>query len=426
MSMNQAKDVFFKYIKKKNLRNTSQREKVLETFLSSEKHITADDLYSAVKKKDPKIGYATVHRNLKLMYECGLADEIKVGNKKARYEQKAVHHDHLICLKCGKFIEVMDLRIEELQDRLAKANEFVSLRHKLEIYGFCKECKYFFYYVLIMSINTMKGGIMKTLFNSLISLIIIFSLSNGMAEVRKIQDNSFLIEEAYNQEDGVIQHIQTFHFMKDKTWDYSFTEEWPFFGQTSQLSITVPVSFINSPTNAAGVGDLLMNYRYQVILKEPVALASRLSLVLPTGSYKKGLGNGGFGFQINFPLSIDLSDRWVTHWNIGFTYIFQAKEPSGKMANTASVNFGASLIFCVSETFNLLVESVWNSTEFIKEEGGKDLANKIYLNPGMRFAVNFRNGLQIVPGISAPLGWGELNKLFYGLFAYLSFEHPLF
>lgn len=138
-----AKDMFLSYIRKKGLRNTKQREEILEAFLSADGHITIDDLYAMVKKRDPAIGYATVYRNLKLMYKSGLADEIKIGNKKARYEQKygREHHDHLICLKCGKFIEIHDDKIERLQDKLAEANDFIPQWHKLEIYGLCKKCK---------------------------------------------------------------------------------------------------------------------------------------------------------------------------------------------------------------------------------------------------------------------------------------------
>lgn len=139
----EVRQIFRNFIKKKGLRNTRQREEILDALFSSDRHITVDDLYAVVKKKDPAIGYATVHRNLKLMCECGLADEIKIGNQKARFEQKVgqEHHDHLICMRCGRFIEVNDERIERLQEKLAEANEFLSIRHKLEIYGLCKKCR---------------------------------------------------------------------------------------------------------------------------------------------------------------------------------------------------------------------------------------------------------------------------------------------
>lgn len=138
-----AKDIFRNYIREKGLRSTRQREEILDAFFSAEKHITVEELFNAVRMKHAGIGYATVHRNLSLLCECGLADEIKIGTQKTRYEPKfgQQHHDHLICLRCGRFIEVNDNKIEKLQDKLAKKNNFIPIRHKLEIYGTCEDCK---------------------------------------------------------------------------------------------------------------------------------------------------------------------------------------------------------------------------------------------------------------------------------------------
>ena len=143
VASSRAKDIFITYIREKGLRNTRQREVILDAFLSADKHITVEELFNMIKKKNPEIGYATVHRNLGLFGECGLADEIKIGKQKTRYEQKIgqEHHDHLVCLKCGRFIEVRDERIEKLQDKLAEANDFLPQKHKLEIYGLCKKCR---------------------------------------------------------------------------------------------------------------------------------------------------------------------------------------------------------------------------------------------------------------------------------------------
>ena len=143
MNKSSASDIFANYIKEKGLRNTKQREMILDSFLHANKHITVEELFDTVKKSNPDIGYATVHRNLKLMCECGIADEIKIGTSKAKFEPKLghEHHDHLICMKCGRFIEVHDTRIEKLQDKLAEANDFIPQRHRLEIYGLCKKCR---------------------------------------------------------------------------------------------------------------------------------------------------------------------------------------------------------------------------------------------------------------------------------------------
>src|SRR4030066_1968108 len=119
---------------------------------------------------------------------------------------------------------------------------------------------------------------------------------------KKIQDNSFLIEEAYNQEAGVIQHIQTFQYLeKSHNWAYSFVQELPVLGQTHQFSYSIPVSHLDDPTNQTGINDNALNYRYQVPLDAPIALAPRFSTLIPPGDEKNGFGTGAVGYQINIP-----------------------------------------------------------------------------------------------------------------------------
>ena len=244
-------------------------------------------------------------------------------------------------------------------------------------------------------------------------------------EPKKIRDNSFLIEEAYNQEPGVIQHIQTFLYTRDKSWFYTFTDEWPVCRETHQLSVTVPVHHIDSDGTETGIGDVLLNYRYQAILKDPFALAPRFSLIFPTGNDEKGLGDAALGFQVGIPASIELTDRWVTHWNLGATYIPNAKGPNGIRRDTSGFFYGASLIYLLSENFNLLVEAVGNAQDNIREDGSLRREESFFINPGLRFALNFKSGLQVVPGISMPIGVGP-SEGERGVFVYLSLEHPLF
>jgi len=139
----EVKAIYNKYIREKNLRDTKQREFIIEEFLSSKKHITVEELHGQLEKRTGNIGIATIYRTLKVMCECGLANEIKLGREKARYEQSFgyEHHDHLICEKCGKFIEAKDERIEKLQKELVKKYGFSPRAHKLEIYGLCSACK---------------------------------------------------------------------------------------------------------------------------------------------------------------------------------------------------------------------------------------------------------------------------------------------
>lgn len=251
------------------------------------------------------------------------------------------------------------------------------------------------------------------------------SAGEASLEVKKIQDNSFLIEEAYNQEPRIVQHIQSFQYMKGGTWLYTFTQEWPVPNETHQFSYTVPVMRLEAPDRNDGLGDMLLNYRYQAVLKEHLAVAPRLSLVLPTGDDKAGLGTGAVGYQINLPVSVELSDKFVTHWNLGWTFTPDSRNEIGQRADTLSVNYGASLIYLVSENFNLMLEAAGSAGEEVVGDGATDSDNTFFINPGMRFAINCASGLQIVPGVSFPIGIGPSQGK-YGVLAYLSFEHPLF
>jgi hypothetical protein len=244
-------------------------------------------------------------------------------------------------------------------------------------------------------------------------------------ETKKIRDNSFLLEEAYNQERGVVQHIQAFQYMKDRSWTYSFVQEWPVPKETHQLSYTIPVSHFHDGETETGIGDVLLNYRYQAILKDPVALAPRLSLILPTGNHEKGLGSGAVGFQANLPLSVELSEKWVTHWNLGLTFVPEARGANGGRTDTVGLNYGAGIVYLLSENLNLLVEAVGNSNETVEGDGLAKREHAFFINPGLRFALNFKSGLQIVPGIAMPIGVGPSGGE-YGAFLYLSLEHPLF
>lgn len=256
------------------------------------------------------------------------------------------------------------------------------------------------------------------------ALALALALEGFAEESKKIQDNSFLLEEAYNQEAGVVQHIQTFMYMrKSKDWVYSFTQEWPVPDETHQLSYTVPVMRLTDPSNASGIGDIVLNYRYQAILKDHVALAPRFSVILPSGDYRKGHGTGSFGIQANIPLSVELSDKLVTHWNIGATYVPNSKEPGGAQAGTQGFNYGASLIHLSTEGFNVMLEAAGTASDVVQPDGSRIRERTFFINPGVRFASNYSSGLQIVPGISIPIGVGPSAGK-YGLLFYLSFEHP--
>ena len=135
--------IFEGYLAACKLKHSQQRKEITDVFLSIDRHLTADELYRIIKKKVPNIGYATVCRTLKLLCECGLCRELKFEDGTSRYEHlyEHRHHDHLICTKCGRFVEVVDPEIEHLQERLFKAHGFHPQRHRMELYGICERCK---------------------------------------------------------------------------------------------------------------------------------------------------------------------------------------------------------------------------------------------------------------------------------------------
>jgi hypothetical protein len=249
-----------------------------------------------------------------------------------------------------------------------------------------------------------------------------FAARSSAQDAKPIQDNSFLLEEAYNQERGVVQHISAFQRSRSGDWTYTFTQEWPVPDQKHQFSYTVPVERVKPHT---GVGDIGLNYRYQLIgdADAAVAVAPRFSLLLPTGDERKDLGAGGAGLQVNLPASVVVNPKLVTHWNAGMTYTRSARNAGGAKGSTTDLNLGQSFVWLVRPTLNLLFETVWNSVQSIESENEKSRKRSLFINPGVRWAYNLETGLQIVPGIAFPIGIGP-SRDDYGVFFYLSFEHP--
>jgi hypothetical protein len=241
------------------------------------------------------------------------------------------------------------------------------------------------------------------------------------AKIPRIEDNSFLIEEAYNQEYGVVQEISTFQRGREGNWGYTFTQEWPVPGQKNQFSYTVPV--LRDRVTGTGVGDIALNYRYQALGAddEPLWFAPRLSVYVPTGDLRKGRGSGGPAVEVLLPVSYTVSDAFVTHWNLG-ALLTHADNGLGVSRTTRGFKAGASAIWLVTPTFNLMLESLALRAESLDETGRRESATSYLISPGMRGAINFASGLQIVPGIAFPIGLGP-NSRQRDLFLYLSFEH---
>jgi len=130
------------YVQANNLRWTNQRQVVAALLFGSRQHLTTDEIFQKAKKEDPAIGYATVSRTLHLLTEAGFCDQIDFSDGSMRYEALLgrTHHDHLICTKCGVFIEVFSPELEEIQAELVRRNGFLESHHKLQIFGICEKC----------------------------------------------------------------------------------------------------------------------------------------------------------------------------------------------------------------------------------------------------------------------------------------------
>jgi hypothetical protein len=243
-----------------------------------------------------------------------------------------------------------------------------------------------------------------------------------------IQDNSFLVEEAYNQEPGAVQHILNVPIAFTngaREIRPSFTQEWPIFSQRHQFSYSIPHAFIE---NENGVEDIRLNYRLQALMEgeRTAALAPRLTVVTPAGDADKGFGHDRLGYETNLPFSKIVSDRWTVHFNAGGS-IF----PDVGGHDLTNYNLGASAIYALSTDFNLMLESVagWEEDVDLAPTPRTTVGAKVnrstiaLISPGVRYAFNLPHDAQLIVGLAVPIGLTS-DSPDWGLFFYCSFEHP--
>jgi Fur family ferric uptake transcriptional regulator len=136
-------EIFATYIRKKGLRMTRQRETVVEAFLQREGHLSTDELFELVRKKDERIGHATVFRTLKALTDCGLARETDLADGRTRFEHHYRHpqHHHIICVECNRAIEFFSPDLEQVYERIVAEYDFEPVRYRFQVLGVCNECK---------------------------------------------------------------------------------------------------------------------------------------------------------------------------------------------------------------------------------------------------------------------------------------------
>jgi hypothetical protein len=254
-----------------------------------------------------------------------------------------------------------------------------------------------------------------------------------------IRDNAFLVEEAFNQEAGEIQHI----FNWIQAWDRSFgvrsrdfiqsyTMEIPLGSQLHQFSFTTLwLDQFEDPgggplNHQGGVGDTFLNYRYQLLSNDDFLwCAPRATLIVPTGDERFGLGTGEFGYQFNLPIS-KYGDQYDIHFNLGYTIIpgVNAQVPIFPLIehDLAAINLGGSIFWKPRVDLNFFVEALALWFDEIDDLGVKQDVTQVYLNPGLRYAVCQFEQVEWVLGVSVPVGLTE-DTPNIGVFAYMSVEH---
>ncbi len=139
----EERELFYAYLRQNSLKKTYQKDLILETFLSTEGHLSVEDLYALIKKRDKRIGIVTVFRTLKSLTACGIAREITLGDGLTRFEHSYhhPHHHHAVCTDCHKTIEFVSPELEALQLSIVQKYHFQPIYHRFQIYGICEECR---------------------------------------------------------------------------------------------------------------------------------------------------------------------------------------------------------------------------------------------------------------------------------------------
>lgn len=138
-----AREILSAHVRREGLKQSRQRNTVLEVFLTASGHLSVDEITARVRARDPDIGQTTVYRTMKLLAECGLATAQRFGDRGTRYERRSIdgHHDHLVCDACGAIEEFEDEDVEEWQRAIARRHGFALEAHRFELHGVCARCR---------------------------------------------------------------------------------------------------------------------------------------------------------------------------------------------------------------------------------------------------------------------------------------------
>jgi Fur family ferric uptake transcriptional regulator len=137
------RDIFRKYLERRGLKLTAERQAVFDQLFARHEHVEADEILVRLRARGKKISRATIYRTLELLVDSGTVGRVRIGEIGYRYERLRAgeHHDHLICNECGRVIEFFEPRIESLQDEVCDRYGFLSISHSHQMRGICKQCR---------------------------------------------------------------------------------------------------------------------------------------------------------------------------------------------------------------------------------------------------------------------------------------------
>ena len=143
MSDHAVVERFVGYLREHNLPVTAQRLAIAEVLLTSDRHLSAEEVAQEVSASGRKAGTATVYRTIDTLVESGLLVERDFGEGFRRFEpaRDIPHHEHLVCTQCGRVEEFRDERLERMTTLVAESRGFARQRHRLVIHGICKDCQ---------------------------------------------------------------------------------------------------------------------------------------------------------------------------------------------------------------------------------------------------------------------------------------------
>jgi Fur family ferric uptake transcriptional regulator len=138
----QEQSIVEQHLRKSGFRWTNQRALIVRMALATHEHFTAEELLELCRRHDPKVSRATVYRTLGVLEEAGFVEGLDTGDGGRRFEHVIghEHHDHMVCLECGRILEFRDDELERRQEAAAKRLGFRIARHSLRIYGTCRDC----------------------------------------------------------------------------------------------------------------------------------------------------------------------------------------------------------------------------------------------------------------------------------------------